>query len=117
MPATRDIKPRNGDVLLLVGTMKGAFIFRSDEKRKSWSAGGPYFPGSAVYAMAYDGRGDRHRIWAGPQSMHLGAVLRSSDDFGESWTDPEVANVKFPEGAGAALKNIWQIPKGRENER
>lgn len=117
MPVTRHVTPRNGDVLLLVGTMKGAFILRSNKKREKWDMGGPYFPGSAVYAMAYDGRGGRHRIWAGPQSMHWGALLRSSDDFGESWTDPEVANVKFPEGAEAALKNIWQITPGRETER
>ncbi len=117
MPVTSHVTPRNGDVLVLVGTMKGAFIFRANKRRGKWDMGGPYFPGSAVYAMAYDGRGGRHRIWAGPQSMHWGALLRSSDDFGESWTDPEVANVKFPEGAGAALKNIWQITPGRDTER
>ncbi len=117
MPVTHHVKPRNGDVILLVGTMKGAFIFRANKKRGNWDMGGPYFPGSAVYAMAYDGRGGRHRIWAGPQSMHWGALLRSSDDFGDSWTDPEVANVKFPESAEAALKNIWQITPGRDTER
>lgn len=116
MPVTHHVKPRSGDVLLLVGTMKGAFILRANEGRKKWEMGGPYFPGSAVYGMAYDGRFGRHRLWAGPQSMHWGALLRSSDDFGESWTDPEVANVKFPEGAGAALKNIWQIVPGRDSE-
>ncbi len=116
MPETHHISPRDGDVLLLVGTMKGAFLLRSSEARGKWEMGGPYFTGSAVYAMAYDGRGDRHRVWAGPQSMHWGALLRSSDDFGKTWTDPEGANVKFPEGAGAALKNIWQIVPGRESE-
>jgi len=117
MPVTHHVKPRNGDVLLLVGTMKGAFIFRANEGRGKWEMGGPYFPGSAVYGMAYDGRGLRHRIWAGPASMHWGALLRSSDDFGETWTDPQVANVRFPESAGAALKNIWQIMPGRDTER
>lgn len=95
--------------------MKGAFIFRSDPSRAKWEMGGPYFPGSAVYAMAYDGRAGRQRIWAGPASMHWGALLRSSDDFGQTWS-PEEANVKFPEGAGAALTNIWQIEPGRETE-
>ena len=97
MPVTRHVKPRNGDVLLLVGTMKGAFILRANKKRASWDVGGPYFPGSAVYAMAYDGRAGRQRIWAAPNSMHWGGLLRSSDDFGKSWTNPEAANVKFPE--------------------
>ena len=116
MPVSHNVKPRNGDVLLLVGTMKGAFILRANKKRKSWDVGGPYFPGSAVYAMAYDGRAGRHRIWAAPNSMHWGGLLRSSDDFGKSWTNPEAANVKFPESAGVALKQIWQIAPGREAE-
>ncbi len=96
--------------------MKGAFILRSNKKRSKWDVGGPYFPGSAVYAMAYDGRGGRHRILAAPRSMHWGAVVRSSDDFGKTWTNPETANVKFPEGSGAALEQIWQIEPGRETE-
>src|SRR5687768_11242861 len=114
MPVTRHVQPKAGDALLLVGTMKGAFIARADASRKSWEVGGPYFPGSAVYAMAYDSREGRRRIWAGPQSMHWGALLRSTDDFGKSWTNPEEANVKFPEGTGAALENIWQIALGAE---
>jgi len=116
MPLTTHVSPRSGDVLLLVGTMKGAFILRSDQQRRRWDVGGPYFPGNAVYAMACDGRSGRHRIWAGPNSMHWGGLLRCSDDFGQSWTNPEQANVKFPESAGVALKQIWQIAPGRESE-
>lgn len=116
MPAIHHITPKNGDVLLLVGTMKGAFILRSSKSRAKWEVGGPYFPGSAVYAIAYDGRSGRHRIWAGPQSMHWGGLLRSSDNFGHTWTNPQEANVKFPEGTGAALKQIWQIVPGRASE-
>ena len=116
MPDTHHITPQNGDVLVLVGTMKGAFILRSGQGRETWEIGGPYFPGSAVYALAYDGRGGRHRLWAGPHSMHWGGLLRWSDDFGRNWTNPEEANVKFPEGTGAALKQIWQIVPGRAGE-
>ena len=51
MPVTHHVKPESGDVLLLVGTMKGAFILRADAGRATkWEMGGPYFPGSAVYA-------------------------------------------------------------------
>ena len=115
MPVIHHVNPRNGDVVLLVGTMKGAFIFRG-AGRRDWQVGGPYFPGSAVYALAYDSRAARHRIWAGPTSMHWGGMLQSSDDFGKTWTIPEDANVKFPEGTGAALKQIWQIVPGRDAE-
>jgi hypothetical protein len=116
MPAIRHIAPKNGDVILLVGTMKGLFILRANKRRAKWEMGGPYFPGSAVYAANFDGRAGRHRIWAGPHSMHWGGLLRSSDNFGRTWTNPEEANVKFPEGTGAALKQIWQIVPGRDAE-
>jgi photosystem II stability/assembly factor-like uncharacterized protein len=116
MPVTQHVSPQQGDVLLLVGTMKGAFIFRADKERAKWEMGGPYFPGSAVYALAYDNRAGRSRILAGPASMHWGALLQTSDDFGRSWTNPEQANVKFPEGTGAALSRIWQITPGRASE-
>ena len=109
MPRVQYISVKDGDVLILVGTMKGAFVFRSSPARKRWEGGGPYFAGHAVYAMAYDGRKGRRRLWAGASSMHWGSVLHSSDDFGRTWTEPAEANVKFPEGTGAALKNIWQI--------
>src|SRR6266702_1729694 len=116
MPLTRHINPATGDVVLLVGTMKGAFLLRAGARRADWEVGGPYFPGSAVYAMAFDTRAGRHRIWAGPHSMHWGGMLQSSDDFGKTWTTPTEANVKFPQGTGAALKQIWQIVPGRDGE-
>ena len=112
MPRVRHAAVKDGDVVVLVGTMKGAFVFVSDAKRKRWQRGGPYFPGRSVYAMAYDGRAGRKRLWAGPWSMHWGAVLCWSDDFGKTWTEPEAANVKFPEGTDVSLKNIWQIRPG-----
>jgi len=115
MPNTQHITPANGDVLVLVGTMKGAFVFHSSE-RGEWQMGGPYFPGSAVYAIGYDGRAGRRRLWAGAHSMHWGAMLHSSDDFGRNWTNPESATVKFPEGTGAALTQIWQVIPGRDFE-
>jgi photosystem II stability/assembly factor-like uncharacterized protein len=43
-------------------------------------------------------------------------LLRSSDDVGRTWTNPETASVKFPESAGAALQQIWQIVPGRADE-
>lgn len=116
MVTTRHISVKDGDVLLLIGTMKGAFLLRSDIARSHWEVGGPYFPGHSVYAMAYDGRHGRRRLWASSSSMHWGAVLRSSDDFGMTWTNPETANVRFPESTGTSLKQIWQIVPGRAKE-
>jgi serine/threonine protein kinase len=106
---------RKGDFLLLLGTTKGAFILRSNAARSRWEVGGPYFHGHNVYAMAYDGRGGQHRIWASTQS-YWGTLLRSSDDFGKSWTNPQQAPIRFPSDTGVSLKNIWQIALGRPEE-
>jgi len=116
MDIDRSAPPSKGDVLLLVGTMKGAFLFRADAERREWRMEGPHFRGEAVYAMALDQRGGRRRILAGGQSMHWGSVVRSSDDFGETWSAPDRQNVRFPEDSGLALANIWQIRPGRPGE-
>lgn len=116
MVSARHISARDGDVVLLVGTLKGAFLYRSTSRRARWDVGGPYLPGHAVYALAYDARRDRRRIWASASSMHWGAVLVRSDDFGRTWTTPEQANVRFPADSGLALKQIWQVCPGRADE-
>jgi photosystem II stability/assembly factor-like uncharacterized protein len=106
---------KKGDFLLLVGTTKGAFILRSNAQRTRWDVGGPYFHGHSVYAMAYDGRGGQHRIWTSTQS-YWGTFVRSSDDFGKSWTNPQQAPIRFPPATGISLKNIWQIALGPADE-
>ena len=116
MVTTRAITVKGGDVVLLVGTLKGAFLLRAPATRATWEVGGPYLAGRAVYALAHDGRAGRARIWASAASMHWGAVLVSTDDWGRTWTDPQEANVKFPVESGLALKQIWQITPGRAAE-
>jgi len=113
--SVRHAHVRKGDSLLLVGTTKGAFILRSSSQRSRWEVGGPYFHGHSVYALAFDGRGGQHRIWASTQS-YWGTLLRSTDDFGKSWTNPQQAPIRFPADTGVSLKNIWQITPGREQE-
>src|SRR5262249_54563640 len=76
----KHLKIKNGDVLLLVGTVKGLFLMRSRAQRARWEVAGPYFHGQAIYALAYDSREGRHRLWASTFSMLWGAFLRSSDD-------------------------------------
>jgi serine/threonine protein kinase len=111
----RHLSVKNGDVLLLVGTTKGAFLLRSNASRSRWDVAGPYFHGQAIYTLNFDSRLGRHRLWASTHTF-WGTVLRSSNDFGKTWTNPQEANIKFPPDCGAALKNIWQICLGPESE-
>jgi photosystem II stability/assembly factor-like uncharacterized protein len=116
MPELKHVETGPGDVLLLAGTTKGAFVLRSDSTRQDWEVGGPYFPGRAIYAMAYDDRSGRKRLWAAVNSSYWGSYLSSSDDFGKTWTEPETYGVKFPEGSESSVKQIWQIALGHKDE-
>ncbi len=111
----RHLPVKAGDVLLMVGTVKGAFLLRSRLDRRHWDVAGPYFPGQSIYALAYDSRCARHRLWASTHTF-WGTYLRSSDDFGRTWTNPQEANLKFPPETGSVLANIWQICLGRPDE-
>ena len=116
MPTTTHVDANSGDVLILAGTMKGAFVLRSDSSRQDWEVGGPYFPGRAIYALTYDDRNGRKRLWAAVNSSYWGSYLSSSDDLGKTWTEPEAYGVKFPEGTDNAVKQIWQIALGHPDE-
>ena len=115
-PITTQTQAKTGDLLLLIGTTKGAFLFRSNAARQRWQVSGPHFPGLMVYALAYDGRRGRTRIWAGTGHPFFGCSLHSSDDFGANWTNPEIPAPQFPADAGVSLKQIWQIVPGRPEE-
>ncbi len=107
---------RAGDVVVMVGTMKGAFFFRGDKTRKKWRIDGPHFPGFAIYALMHDTRDGKNRMFAAANNSFIGSSLRVSDDFGKTWTEPERYPIKFPESSGRALKQIWQITPGRAEE-
>lgn len=116
MAATTSSTGSDDQVVLMVGTQKGAFLVWSDESRSNWRIDGPHFPGESVYALALDQRGGRRRTLAATRSFHWGSVLRASDDFGKNWTAPDRHNVKFPNGLDASLVQIWQIMPGRPSE-
>jgi serine/threonine protein kinase/molybdopterin converting factor small subunit len=98
------LKVKNRDVLLLVGTNKGAFLLRSSRDRSRWDVAGPYFHGQGVNAMAYDGRSGKHRLWVSANNVMWGAFLRSSDDFGRIWTNPLQASLR-----GYEQSKPWEI--------
>ena len=73
-----------GDILVLVGTRKGVFIFSSDVNRKSWEMSGPHWPGSDVFHVVYDERGDG-RLWVVRNDPVFGSEIHRSDDLGATW--------------------------------
>jgi hypothetical protein len=109
MTTTAMPSPNAGDILLIVGTVKGAFIFRCDHGRRQFRMSGPYIKGQAVYSAAYLPDQRTPRILIGNKSEHWGSVVSWSDDFGASWHEPDEGNVKFPIGSGLSLNAVWAL--------
>jgi photosystem II stability/assembly factor-like uncharacterized protein len=110
------IDPRPGDVVVIVGTSKGAYLLCAGAGREDWRLGGPWFAGRSVDSVAIDRRRAVPRLLAGTTSSHWGPSVFASDDLGATWREPDGPAVRFPEGADAAVERIWQLLPGRDDE-
>jgi photosystem II stability/assembly factor-like uncharacterized protein len=102
-------------LVLLIGTVKGVFLYRSDEERKAWTLTGPHLGGWEIFSLCGDTRNGR--ILAGTGSFEHGPTIRLSEDFGATWRgvkrDPRLAKTK---GVKAEVKHIWQIVPGHPSQ-
>ncbi len=94
--------------LVMIATRKGLFLARSEDRR-SWELDGPHLTGAEIASCAIDLRGQSPRLLAGGFSWHWGPFVVHSDDLGRSWEDPDRPAIAFPEDAGEAVKNVWQL--------
>jgi photosystem II stability/assembly factor-like uncharacterized protein len=102
----------NAQLLLLVGTKKGLFLFTSANRRR-WSVKGPFQPGREINHAIYDKRSGR--VFAAANDSWFGCEVASSPDLGEHW-ETALLNPKFPENSGLKLERIWHIEPGRAKE-
>ncbi len=72
-----------GEVILLIGTRKGAFIFSSDHDRKTWQISDLMFKSWNVMHITLDRR-DR-RLHAAVVHDVYGPSTHYSDDMGATW--------------------------------
>ncbi|MBF4160360.1 exo-alpha-sialidase [Nocardioides sp. CBS4Y-1] len=98
----------------MVGTRKGLWIGTSDEFRREWDFTGPHHDMEEVYSCLIDTRGERPRLLAGASSPWLGALVRRSDDLGETWVESSSGPVAFPDDVDASVERIWQLAAGTE---
>ena len=68
-------------------------------------------PGEDVFHMAYDSRGDV-RTYAAVNSMWFGLTVQFSDDFGQTWEQPEIQPA-FPSHRDMSVYKVWHLEPGR----
>lgn len=102
-----------GHVIIAVGTKKGLFLLTSAD-RQSWDIKGPLLRGHRIYSAIIDPR-NNYRLFAADNGDFFGSFLRYSDDFGETWLEPE-HGLQFSQESGEKLNAIWLIEPGRTTE-
>ncbi|QUD87794.1 WD40/YVTN/BNR-like repeat-containing protein [Phenylobacterium montanum] len=103
---------------LLIGTRKGAWIFKSDADRRSWSIDGPHFLGSVINHLVLDPRDGRTLLMAA-KTGHLGPTIFRSTDGGKTWAEA-VRPPAFPKAAdpasGRAVDHSFWLEPGHASE-
>lgn len=110
--SNHNVFPR-GSTVLAIGTKRGLFLLVSQDRAK-WTTETVALKGRRVFHAILDQRG-APRLFAAENGDFFGSFLRYSDDFGQTWQEPE-HGIQFPQNGELKLKNIWVIEPGRPNE-
>src|SRR5580700_1940472 len=92
-------------LLLLIGTKKGAFIVDSDADRRSWRLRGPFCEAWPINHVAADPA--TGTIYAGGGNAWFGPAVWKTTDFGASWTHSS-AGLAYPAGE-EPIKSVWSV--------
>jgi photosystem II stability/assembly factor-like uncharacterized protein len=98
---------------LLIGTRKGAWIFRGDAKRNTWRLDGPHHLGQIVNHLVADPRGGTWLMAA--KTGHLGPTIFRSTDQGRSWREAGRPPA-FPKGGSRAVEHTFWLQPGHADE-
>ncbi|MFO1272658.1 MAG: glycosyl hydrolase [Rubrivivax sp.] len=105
--------PAATKTLVLVATRKGAWLFRSDARRRTWAVDGPHFLGHQVSQVVLDPR-DGRTLLAAAKTGHLGPTIFRSTDFGRRWKEakqpPAFANTSKTLPARSVDHTFWLTP-------
>lgn len=100
--------PQPGDVLLMVGTRKGAFLFWSDPTRRAWRRSHHHADWS-VHALNYDERSSTIYAVTNNNYLDQSMAIQRSADSGMTWR----AALRGPTFADSRRAwQIWQIVPG-----
>lgn len=105
-------------VTLLVGTRKGAFLFRGGTDRAQWRLDGPHFLGSMVNQVALDPR-DGETLLLAAKAGHLGPTVyrgrRSAGGWVEADRPPAFAKAAAGE-PGRSVDHVFCFAPGHPDQ-
>ncbi len=78
------VRENISELILLVSTSKGAFLYYADPDRRHWDVNGPHFLGKQVHHLILDHR-DNKTLIASIESSKNENLLFISKDLGRSW--------------------------------
>ncbi len=92
-------------VYLLVGTKKGAFVFKGDAARSSWRLAGPFCEAWPINHVIGDL--ETGTIYAGGGNEWYGPAVWKTSDFGATWNHSS-EGLAYEAGADP-IKSVWSV--------
>ena len=106
----RATHPGPGDILVMVGTRKGTFLFWSDPDRRRWRRAVHHL-GWSTHVANYDPR--HGSIYAATNNAVYGALVQRSDDGGQSWEHFN-QGLDFAAEEERRVTEVWQVRPGHD---
>ena len=101
-----------------IGTRKGAFSLRPDERRRSYRVVGPQFLGHIIHHIVQDPR-DPNSMLMAAKTGHLGPTVYHSRNRGRSWTEAAQPPAFRRAGEGEqprAVTRVFWLTAGHASE-
>lgn len=105
------VKENQSDILLLVSTSKGGFIYYSNPERLVWEINGPHLLGSIIHHMVLDHRTSKTILMAA-KTKEYGVTIFRTTNFGKTWVPASIP----PENDSINFAHIFRISPGHHSE-
>src|SRR5258707_12745251 len=89
-----------GSTVLAVGTKRGLFLLHSQDRGK-WNVEPVSLKGRRIFHAILDQRGGQ-RLFAAENGDFFGSFVRYSDNFGQTWQEPE-HTIQFSQNGSLKL--------------
>jgi photosystem II stability/assembly factor-like uncharacterized protein len=113
MANTRKKSAAPPNVLVMVATRKGAWLYHGESSRRNWRADGPHFLGHIISHVVLDPR-DRRTLLAAAKTGHLGPTIFRSTDLGRHWKEaarpPAFPKAQDGEPGRVVDHTFWLTP-------